>query len=78
MTVLVTHAGGHTAEMLKLVRVMDLSRYTPRTYVMANTDNMSASKAKAQENELAALQQQCKLSSAAVESKELAPVCHTG
>ena len=37
--------GGHTAEMLTLLSHMDLQRYSPRSYVIAATDKMGASKA---------------------------------
>jgi hypothetical protein len=38
-------AGGHTAEMLTLVGHMDKERYSPRCYVVAETDKMGAQKA---------------------------------
>lgn len=31
-------AGGHTAEMVALLKAMDHTRYTPRTYIVAETD----------------------------------------
>lgn len=37
-------AGGHTAEMLRLLASMDLTRYTPRDYVAAETDAMCEAK----------------------------------
>lgn len=46
-TVVVLGSGGHTAEMLRLLRTLDFDRYSPRTYVVAETDAMSASKAQA-------------------------------
>ena len=35
-------SGGHTAEMLRLVRGMDPALYSPRVYVKASTDTISA------------------------------------
>jgi beta-1,4-N-acetylglucosaminyltransferase len=37
--------GGHTAEMLQLVKSLDPKRYTPRIYMVANTDLLSKEKA---------------------------------
>jgi beta-1,4-N-acetylglucosaminyltransferase len=37
--------GGHTAEMLALLGSFDLGTYTPRRYVVADTDRMSGQKA---------------------------------
>lgn len=37
--------GGHTAEMLRVVEKLDRQRYTPRTYIAADTDTHSISKA---------------------------------
>jgi len=37
-------SGGHTSEMLALLGALDLSRYTPRHYVLADTDDHSAQK----------------------------------
>jgi beta-1,4-N-acetylglucosaminyltransferase len=42
-------AGGHTAEMLALLDKMDLKTYAPRCYVLADTDRLSAQKAKSLE-----------------------------
>jgi beta-1,4-N-acetylglucosaminyltransferase len=47
-------AGGHTAEMLALLRGFDLAAYSPRRYVVAATDSMSGPKAAAFEAERAA------------------------
>ena len=44
-------AGGHTAEMLNLLRAMDFSRYSPRVYVAAATDSMSLKRAQVLEEE---------------------------
>lgn len=46
------HSGGHTAEMMSLVRVMDLKRYAPRHYIAGATDNMSLPRAERVEAEL--------------------------
>lgn len=37
--------GGHTSEVLKLLSNVDFSRYTPRTYIISEGDNLSAQKA---------------------------------
>jgi hypothetical protein len=42
-------AGGHTAEMLKLLDSIDKSKYSRRCYVVAATDKMSGGKAVAKE-----------------------------
>ena len=47
----IVHSGGHTAEMLNLLRAMDLSRYSPRVYVAAATDSMSLKRAQVLEEE---------------------------
>ena len=39
--------GGHTSEMLRIISKMDLEFYTPRKYVVADTDGHSAEKARA-------------------------------
>ena len=43
-TLVVLGSGGHTAEMLKLLSGVNMPNYSPRTYVVASTDGMSASK----------------------------------
>ena len=43
-------SGGHTTEMLKLVGALTSSEYNPRTFVYANTDDMSPEKLKNLEN----------------------------
>lgn len=45
--------GGHTAEMINLLSVLQKERFSPRFYVAAATDNMSLQKARALENSLA-------------------------
>ncbi|MCL7034381.1 hypothetical protein MKW94_015063 [Papaver nudicaule] len=44
-TLIVLGSGGHTAEMINLIRVLQRDRFTPRVYVAASTDNMSLQKA---------------------------------
>ncbi|KAK9138161.1 hypothetical protein Sjap_008755 [Stephania japonica] len=44
-TLIVLGSGGHTAEMLNLVAVLQKDKFTPRTYIAASTDNMSLQKA---------------------------------
>lgn len=43
-TLVVLGSGGHTAEMLKLLSGVNMPNYSPRTYVVASTDGMSAGK----------------------------------
>ncbi|KAK4510187.1 uncharacterized protein ATC70_006359 [Mucor velutinosus] len=42
-------SGGHTAEMLQLMKSLNSSHYYPRTYIVANTDILSEEKAIAYE-----------------------------
>eukprot|EP01023_Acetabularia_acetabulum_P066561 TRINITY_DN9004_c0_g1_i4.p1 TRINITY_DN9004_c0_g1~~TRINITY_DN9004_c0_g1_i4.p1 ORF type:complete len:217 (-),score=10.44 TRINITY_DN9004_c0_g1_i4:228-878(-) len=51
-TMIVLGSGGHTAEMLKLISYMDLYKYAPRVYVVAETDSHSESKAIKQEMDM--------------------------
>ncbi|KAL0305525.1 UNVERIFIED_CONTAM: UDP-N-acetylglucosamine transferase subunit ALG14 [Sesamum radiatum] len=51
-TLIVLGSGGHTAEMLNLLAVMQMERFKPRYYVAAATDNMSLQKARALEDSL--------------------------
>eukprot|EP00887_Chlorella_sp_A99_P008279 scaffold12.g8279.t1 len=51
-TMIVLGSGGHTAEMIALLRGFNLSVYQPRCYVVAATDAMSGSKAAAFEAEV--------------------------
>lgn len=44
--------GGHTAEMLNLLAVMQMDRFKPRFYIAAATDNMSLQKARVLEDSL--------------------------
>ncbi|KAL6562010.1 hypothetical protein OROGR_003017 [Orobanche gracilis] len=46
------HLGGHTAEMLNLLAVMQMDRFKPRYYIAAATDNMSLQKARVLEDSL--------------------------
>lgn len=43
-------SGGHTTEILSLVGSLDLDKYSPRYYVLANTDNVSTFKVHNLEN----------------------------
>ncbi|KAJ7943850.1 UDP-N-acetylglucosamine transferase subunit ALG14-like [Quillaja saponaria] len=52
-TLIVLGSGGHTAEMLNLLSVLQKDRFTPRFYIAAATDNMSLQKARLLENSLA-------------------------
>lgn len=49
-TLIVLGSGGHTAEMLALTAGLNHKLYTPRIYVMANTDKISQTKVLAQES----------------------------
>ncbi|KAK4252726.1 hypothetical protein QN277_014464 [Acacia crassicarpa] len=53
-TLIVLGSGGHTAEMLNLLVVLQKDRFTPRFYIAAATDNMSLQKAQLLENNLTA------------------------
>lgn len=46
------NVGGHTAEMLNLLAVLQKERFKPRYYVAAATDNMSLQKARVLEDSL--------------------------
>ncbi|EXB45757.1 hypothetical protein L484_003841 [Morus notabilis] len=52
-TLIVLGSGGHTAEMLNLLAVLQKERFAPRYYIAAATDNMSLEKARSFENSLA-------------------------
>ncbi|XP_011645223.1 UDP-N-acetylglucosamine transferase subunit ALG14 homolog [Pogonomyrmex barbatus] len=45
-TMIILGSGGHTAEMLRIVKHMNIKNYTPRIYVHAQTDKLSAEKVK--------------------------------
>lgn len=51
-TLIILGSGGHTAEMLNVLTVLQKGRYTPRCYVAAATDNMSLQKARVFETSL--------------------------
>lgn len=52
-TLIVLGSGGHTAEMLNLLAVLQTERFAPRFYIAAATDNMSLQKARSFENSIA-------------------------
>lgn len=43
-TMIILGSGGHTAEMLRIVEHLNLENYSPRVYVHAQTDQLSAKK----------------------------------
>ncbi|KAI5331928.1 hypothetical protein L3X38_022055 [Prunus dulcis] len=45
-TLIVLGSGGHTAEMINLLSVLQKDRFAPRFYIAAATDNMSLQKAR--------------------------------
>ncbi|XP_071911577.1 UDP-N-acetylglucosamine transferase subunit ALG14-like isoform X2 [Coffea arabica] len=49
-TLIVLGSGGHTAEMINLLNVLQKNSFTPRYYIAAATDNMSLQKAQVLEN----------------------------
>ncbi|KXS10087.1 glycosyltransferase family 1 protein [Gonapodya prolifera JEL478] len=51
---IVLGSGGHTAEMMRLVRSLPPSRYAPRKYVLAETDTISEEKARSFERSIGA------------------------
>jgi len=51
-THIVLGSGGHTAEMLNLLSVLQIDQFSPRFYIAAATDNMSLEKARVFENSL--------------------------
>ncbi|PHU18990.1 hypothetical protein BC332_10141 [Capsicum chinense] len=51
-TLIVLGSGGHTAEMLNLLYVLQTERFKPRYYIAAATDNMSLQKAHVFEDSL--------------------------
>ncbi|XP_074330751.1 UDP-N-acetylglucosamine transferase subunit ALG14-like isoform X1 [Apium graveolens] len=52
-TLIILGSGGHTAEMLNLLSVLQANRLFPRHYIDAATDNMSLQKARVFEDSLA-------------------------
>ncbi|XP_076897275.1 uncharacterized protein LOC143550530 [Bidens hawaiensis] len=51
-TLVVLGSGGHTAEMINLLNVLQKDRFAPRFYIAAATDNMSLQKARVFEDVL--------------------------
>ncbi|XP_076919837.1 uncharacterized protein LOC143580781 [Bidens hawaiensis] len=51
-TLVVLGSGGHTAEMINLLNVLQKDRFAPRFYIAAATDNMSLQKARVFEDAL--------------------------
>lgn len=51
-TLVVLGSGGHTSEMLRIVGGLQHKNYTPRLYVVAQSDEMSQNKAKSLESSL--------------------------
>ncbi|MCD7469594.1 hypothetical protein HAX54_008734 [Datura stramonium] len=51
-SLIVLGSGGHTAEMLNLLNVLQMERFKPRFYIAAATDNMSLQKAGVYEDSL--------------------------
>lgn len=43
-TMIILGSGGHTAEMLRIVRHLNVKNYSPRVYIHARTDKLSAEK----------------------------------
>lgn len=43
-TLIILGSGGHTTEMLRIVKNLDFNKYFPRIYIHAQSDKMSASK----------------------------------
>lgn len=50
-TMIILGSGGHTTEMLTLTEQLDRRRYTPRIYVVADNDPISAQKANDRETD---------------------------
>ncbi|KAI3838244.1 hypothetical protein MKW92_053062 [Papaver armeniacum] len=51
-TLIILGSGGHTAEMINLIHVLQWDKFTPRVYVAASTDNMSLQKAQVLEDSM--------------------------
>jgi len=49
-TMIILGSGGHTAEMLRIIKHFNLKNYSPRIYVHAQTDELSRDKVKDLEN----------------------------
>ncbi|CAA6669729.1 unnamed protein product [Spirodela intermedia] len=52
-TLIILGSGGHTAEMLNLLAVLDKDKFNPRFYISAITDSMSLQKAEVYEESIA-------------------------
>ena len=50
-TLIVLGSGGHTTEMVRLVSALDWNKYSPRIYVHATTDSLSAERTRAADPE---------------------------
>lgn len=55
-TCIVLGSGGHTSEMIALARHMIHERYSPRLYIIANTDDLSEVKARKIEQDRSAME----------------------
>jgi beta-1,4-N-acetylglucosaminyltransferase len=49
-TMIILGSGGHTAEMLRIIKHFNLKNYSPRIYVHAQTDKLSCDKVRDLEN----------------------------
>lgn len=45
-TMIILGSGGHTAEILRIVKHLNIKNYSPRVYIHAQTDKLSAEKVK--------------------------------
>lgn len=45
-TMIILGSGGHTAEMLRIIKHLNIKNYSPRVYIHAQTDKLSAEKVK--------------------------------
>jgi len=45
-TMIILGSGGHTAEMLRIVKHLNIKNYSPRVYIYAQTDKLSVEKVK--------------------------------
>lgn len=50
-TMIILGSGGHTAEMLRIVKHLDIRNYSPRVYIRARTDGLSIDKVKDMESD---------------------------
>ncbi|KAG5337514.1 ALG14 transferase, partial [Acromyrmex heyeri] len=49
-TMIILGSGGHTAEMLRIVKYLNIKNYSPRVYIHAQTDKLSTEKVRDLEN----------------------------